>query len=73
MKLKLRTIGKSTALVLPVKVLQLLNLKKDDFIDLVEVPGGYFLTPHDTDVAGKLRLGLEFMKKYRGTLRALAK
>ncbi len=73
MKLKLRAIGKSTTLVLPKKVLQRLNVKKDDFIDMVEVHGGYFLMPYDTDVAGQVRLGLEFMKKYRGTLRALAK
>jgi bifunctional DNA-binding transcriptional regulator/antitoxin component of YhaV-PrlF toxin-antitoxin module len=73
MKLKLRAIGKSTSLVLPKQVLQRLNVKKDDFVDMVEIPGGYFLTPYDTDVPGQVRLGLQFMKKYRRTLRALAK
>jgi antitoxin component of MazEF toxin-antitoxin module len=73
MKLRLRAIGKSTGLVLPKKVLQHLDVKKNDFIEVVEVPGGYFLTPYDPDAAEQLKLGLEFMKKYEGTLRALAK
>ena len=73
MKLKLRAIGKSTVLVLPKKVLQCLNVKKNDFVTVVEVPGGYLLTSYDTDVAEQVKLGLEFMKKYKATLRALAK
>jgi hypothetical protein len=60
-------------LVLPKKVLQHLNVKKNDFVDVVEVPGGYLLTSYDPDVAEQVTLGLEFMKEYKRTLRALAK
>jgi hypothetical protein len=73
MKLRFRAIGKSTALILPNKILQRLNVKKNGFVAVVEVPGGYLLTSYDTDVAEQVKLGLEFMKKYKGTLRALAK
>ena len=73
MKLKLRATGKSTALVLPKKVLQRLHVEKNDFVNLVEVPGGYVLTACDADLSAQVRLGLKFMKEYKGTLRALAK
>ena len=73
MKLKLRVIGKATALVLPKNALQHLNVKKNDFVDVVEVPGGYLLTPSDPDVAKQVKLGLKFMREYQRTLRTLAK
>jgi antitoxin component of MazEF toxin-antitoxin module len=73
MKLKLRALGTSTALVLPKKLLQRLHVKKNDFLFAVEVPGGYLLTPYNPEVAEQVKRGLEFMKKYKSTLRALAK
>jgi antitoxin component of MazEF toxin-antitoxin module len=73
MKLKLRALGTSTALVLPKKLLQRLHVKKNDFLFAVEVPGGYFLTPYDPEVAEQVKLGLEFMKEYKNSLHALGK
>ena len=73
MKLKLRALGTSTALVVPKKLLQRLHVKKNDLLFVVEVPGGYLLTPYNPEVAEQVKRGLEFMKKYEGTLRALAK
>ena len=73
MKLKLRVVGKATALVLPQKALQHLNVNKNDFVDVLEVPGGYLLTPSDPGVAKQVKLGLKFMKEHQRTLRTLAK
>jgi putative addiction module antidote len=73
MKLKLREVGNATGLVLPREILERLDVKKGDSLLAAEVPGGYFLTKYDAEVAEQLKLGLEFMKQYRGTFRALAK
>lgn len=73
MKLKLRAVGTSTGLVLPKETLQRLNVKRGDTLFAVETPDGYLLTPYDPEVEEQVRLGREFMAKYRDTFRALAK
>jgi len=73
MKLKLRAVGNDTGVVLPKEILQRLHVKKGDSLLATEVPGGYFLTPYDAEVAEQVKLGLKFMKQYTGTLRGLAK
>jgi len=39
----------------------------------VETPAGYLLTPYDPELEEQLSTGREFMAKYRGVFRALAK
>ncbi|HXH67157.1 MAG TPA: hypothetical protein VNI81_08135 [Candidatus Limnocylindrales bacterium] len=73
MKLKLRSIGTSTGIILPKQLLDRLKLKKDDVLFASETPEGYLLTPYDPEVAEQVKLGLEIMKEHRETLRALAK
>jgi putative addiction module antidote len=73
MKLKLRAIGTSTGIVLPKETLTRLKLKRGDSLFAVETPEGYLLTPYDAKVDEQVKLGLEFMAKYRNTFRALAK
>ena len=73
MKLKLRAIGTSTGIVLPKETLTRLKLKRGDSLFAVETPDGYLLTPYDAKVEEQVKLGLEFMAKYRNTFRALAK
>jgi len=73
MKLKLRAIGTSTGIVLPKETLTRLKLKRGDSLFAVETPEGYLLTPYDAKVEEQVKLGLEFMAKYRNTFRALAK
>lgn len=73
MKLKLRAIGTSTGIVLPKETLTRLKLKRGDSLFAVETPDGYLLTPYDAKVDEQVKLGLEFMAKYRNTFRALAK
>ena len=73
MKLKLRSIGTSTGVILPKQLLDRLKLKKDDVLFASETPEGYLLTPYDPEVAEQVKVGLEIMKEHRETLRALAK
>jgi putative addiction module antidote len=72
-KLKLRSVGTSTGIILPKELLQRLKVKKDDVLFASETPGGFLLTPFDPEVERQVKLGLEFMDKYRDTFRALAK
>jgi putative addiction module antidote len=72
-KLKLRSIGTSTGVILPKELLHRLKLKKDDVLFASETPEGYLLTPYDPEVERQVKLGLEIMKEHRETLRALAK
>jgi len=73
MKLKLRTVGNGTGLVLPNEILERLHAKKGDSLLATEVPGGYLLTSCDAELAQQVKLGLQFMKQNKGTFRALAK
>jgi putative addiction module antidote len=73
MKLKLRKVGTSTGLLLPKEALVRLQVKAGDTLFAVETPAGYLLTPYDPEVEDQVKLGLEFMAKYRDTFRALAK
>jgi putative addiction module antidote len=66
-------VGASTGLVLPKEILQRLKVKQNDHLFAVETPEGYLLTPYDPELEEQLRLGREFMKERRDTLRALAK
>jgi putative addiction module antidote len=73
MKIKLRAVGTSTGIVLPKETLQRMNLKQGDTLFAVETPDGYLLTPYDPEVEEQVRVGREFMAKYRDAFRALAK
>ncbi len=73
MKLKLRSVGTSTGLVLPKEILTRMKVRKDDTLFAVETPEGYLLTPYDPDVELQLTKGRKLMRKYRETFRALAK
>jgi putative addiction module antidote len=73
MKLKLRSIGTSTGVILPKQLLDRMKLKKNDVLFASETPEGYLLTPYDPEVEEQVKLGLEIMKEHRETLRALAK
>jgi putative addiction module antidote len=72
-KLKLRPVGTSTGVIVPKEMLVRLRVKKDDTLSAIETPDGYLLTPYDPEVEKQLKLGREFMTKYRDTFRALAK
>ena len=73
MKLKLRAVGTSTGVVLPKEFLHRLKVKTGDELFAVETSEGYLVTPYDPEIDEQVKLGLEFMAKYRDTFRALAK
>ncbi len=73
MKLKLRPLGTSTGMIVPKEMLVRMRVKENDTLFAVETPDGYLLTPYDPEVERQLKLGREFMAKYRDTFRALAK
>src|SRR5436309_15533135 len=73
MKLKLRSVGTSTGVLLPKEMLIRMKVKKDDTLFAGETPEGYLLTPYDPDVEEQLAKGRGFMAKHRAAFRALAK
>ena len=72
MKLKLRSIGTSTGVILPKQFLDRMKFKKNDVLFASETPDGYLLTPYDPEVERQVSLGLEIMKQHREVFRALA-
>jgi putative addiction module antidote len=70
--LKVKLSGDSTVVVIPPEMLDRLKVSAGDDLFAVETPIGYVLVPHDPDLKEELRLGREFMNKYRETFKALA-
>ena len=73
MKLKLRSVGTSTGVLLPKEMLIRMKVGKDDELFAVETPEGYLLTPYDPEVVNQVEAGRKIMRKHRTVLRALAK
>ena len=71
--LKVTRIGNSLGLILPKEITNALNLSQGDTVVLSETPDGIHLSPYDPEVARQLEEGRKIAKKYRETLRALAK
>jgi len=71
--LKLRAIGNSVGVVFPREVLARLKVRDGDVLHVVDTTDGIILTPLDPTVAGQLEAGREVMRRYRDTLRVLAK
>ena len=72
-KLTLRKIGTSTGLILPKAELDRLHVAEGDVLYLIETPNGLELTPYDPEFEAQLESAQKVMKKYRNTLRELAK
>ena len=73
MKLKLRSVGTSTGILLPKEMLIRMKVEKDDELFAVETPDGYLLTPYDPEVMNQVELGRTLLRRHRNVLRALAK
>ena len=71
--LKLKLSGDSTVVEIPTEMLDRLRVSAGDELFAIETPVGYALIMHDPDLKEELRLGREFMSKYRETFKALAK
>jgi putative addiction module antidote len=73
-ELKLRKIGNSLGVVLPKEAVARLNVGDGERLYLSEAPeGGYRLTPYDPAFALKMTKAEDIARRYRNTLRKLAK
>jgi putative addiction module antidote len=73
MQLKVRKIGNSLGVILPREVISRLKVTEGDSVALSEAPDGYYLTPYDPEIARQVEIGKKIMRRYRNTLRELAK
>ncbi len=72
--LKVRQIGNSLGVVLPKEALSRLNVASGDMLYLSEAPDGSMrITPFDPAFDAQMQAARKGMKKYRNTLRELAK
>ena len=74
LELKLRKIGNSLGLVLPKEAVSKLNLVEGEKLFISEAPEGSFrLTAANPEFARQMEIALKGMRRYRNTLRELAK
>jgi putative addiction module antidote len=74
LELKLRKIGNSVGLVLPKEALAHLKVAEGDTLSVTEGPeGSLHLSPHKVEVSRQMEVVQDLMKRYRHTLRELAK
>ncbi len=74
LRLKLSKIGNSVGIILPKKVLTLLNVGEGDSLSVVKgAQGSLHLIPTKTETARQIEVAQGVMKRYPHTLRELAK
>lgn len=74
LELKLRRISNSVGLVLPKEVLAHMKVEEGDTVTVTDAAeGGLRLSPHKAEVARQMEVVQDVMKRYRHTLRELAK
>lgn len=73
LKIKVTTVGNSVGVVLPKEILARLKIEKGDTLTLIETPNGIELTPYDAEFEAVMEVARKGMRKYRNTLRELAK
>lgn len=74
LELKLRKIGNSVGVVLPKAALARLNAREGDALVFTDTPdGGFRVTPSKADFARQMQAAEKVIRRYRNTLRELAK
>jgi putative addiction module antidote len=74
LELKLRKVGNSVGVVLPKEALAHLNAGEGDTVSVTEGPDGTLrMSPHKAEVARQMEVAQGVMKRYRHTMRELAK
>ena len=74
LELTLRKVGNSVGLVLPKEVLARLNVREGDTLCLTEsTDGSLRLSPGTAEVVEQLEAAQDILRRYRHTLRELAK
>ena len=72
-QLIVRKVGNSLGVTLPAQAARALRVREGDRLFLTEAPGGFRLTPYDPSFAVTMRTAEGFLRRYRNTLRDLAK
>ncbi|HWQ94535.1 MAG TPA: AbrB/MazE/SpoVT family DNA-binding domain-containing protein [Gammaproteobacteria bacterium] len=72
-RIKLRKIGNSIGVILPKEATSRLRVAEGDTLLLTETPDGIQLTPYDADFEAAMEAFEQTRRKYRNTLRKLAK
>lgn len=74
LELKLRKIGNSVGVVLPKEALAHLNAKEGDTLSMTEsTDGALRISPAQPEVSRQMAVMQDIMRRYRNTLRELAK
>lgn len=73
MKLEIKKIGNSTGIILPKDLLARLNLAQGDSVYVTETPDGMILAAREPEFEEGMEIARKAMKKYKNTLRELAK
>jgi len=74
LELKIRKVGNSVGVVLPKEVLAHLNVGEGDTVCVTASPdGGIRIGPANTEFAEQMKLAEDLIRRYRNTLRELAK
>ena len=74
LELKLRKVGNSVGVVLPKEALAHLNAEEGDTVSVTEAADGSLrLSPTKAEVTRQMEVAQSVMKRYRHTLRELAK
>lgn len=72
-EIKLRKVGNSLTMTVPVHVAERLKVAEGDSVYLTEIPGeGYRLTPHNPELVEQIKVMDDLMSRYRHTLKALS-
>ena len=72
-ELKLRPHGNSVGAIFPKDVLSRLNVKEGDTLFLTESPDGFRITAADPNFSKQMESAEKVMRRYRNTLKELAK
>ena len=72
-ELKLRKIGNSVGVVLPKEALTQLNAGEGDTLLLSQTSEGFRMTAHNPEFAKSMEVFADLSRRYRNTLRELAK
>ena len=74
MRIEIKKIGNSDGVILPRELMQRLDLKRGQFLHVVELAsGGFQALPYDPDFEETMKIADEIMDEYKDTLAALAK
>jgi putative addiction module antidote len=71
--LKIRRMGNSAGVTIPLSALAALNVSEGDVLYLTPAPGGFRVTPYDPQFERQMTAAEEVMKKRRNMLREMAK